>query len=488
MEEEADIGALGVVSNGPYNDHEHHSDDGHIRTGDVWTASAHVITAVIGSGVLSLAWSVAQLGWLLGPLVLLAFSFVTYYTSILLADCYRSPDPVTGRRNHTYMEAVKTILVQFSTIDESQITVVSAGRKKVMLCGIAQYSNLYGTMIGYTVTAATSIMAIKKSDCFHEKGHHAPCYLSGNVYMTIFGVLELILSQLPSLEKISWLSIVAAVMSFAYSLIGLGLSIAKAAGIKHSSGTLTGVPISAQVSPTMKTWYAFQALGNIAFAYTFSMDTIKSPPEENRTMKKATLRGISITTLFYMSLGCIGYAAFGNNAPGNMLTGFGFYEPFWLIDIGNLCIVIHLLGAYQVYSQPLFAFLEDWVSHKWKTSGFVHRVHRVKIPFLGLLCFTILSLVLRSLLVVSATLIAMIFPFFNDIMGLVGALGFWPLTVYYPVEMYMVQTNVKSWSGRWIFLQSLSLVCFLVTLAAIIGSTAGIAQDLKHVTPFKTQH
>lgn len=78
--------------------------------GSFWTASAHVITAVIGSGVLSLAWSMAQMGWIAGPIALLLFAFVTYYMSSLLADCYRHPDPVTGKRNYTYMDAVKANL------------------------------------------------------------------------------------------------------------------------------------------------------------------------------------------------------------------------------------------------------------------------------------------------------------------------------------------------------------------------------------------
>lgn len=79
-------------------------------SGSVWTASAHIITAVIGSGVLSLAWATAQLGWVAGPTVLLLFSFVTYYTSALLSDCYRTGDPVTGKRNYTYMDAVRANL------------------------------------------------------------------------------------------------------------------------------------------------------------------------------------------------------------------------------------------------------------------------------------------------------------------------------------------------------------------------------------------
>ena len=74
------------------------------------TASAHIITAVIGSGVLSLAWAIAQLGWAVGPAVLVAFSLITYMTSTMLADGYRSPDPVTGKRNYTYMEVVRANL------------------------------------------------------------------------------------------------------------------------------------------------------------------------------------------------------------------------------------------------------------------------------------------------------------------------------------------------------------------------------------------
>ena len=75
--------------------------------GSMWTAAAHVITAVIGSGVLSLAWSIAQLGWVAGPAAMLVFAGVTALQSTLFADCYRSPDPEHGpHRNRTYAGAV----------------------------------------------------------------------------------------------------------------------------------------------------------------------------------------------------------------------------------------------------------------------------------------------------------------------------------------------------------------------------------------------
>ncbi|XLR36455.1 hypothetical protein S83_064355 [Arachis hypogaea] len=78
----------------------------------------------------------------------------------------------------------------------------------------------------------------------------------------------------------------------------------------------------------------------------------------------------------------------------------------------------------------------------------------------------------------------MLIPFFNDILGVIGALGFWPLTVYFPVEMYIKQKKMPKWSGSWIFLQSLSMFCFLVTVAAMIGSIVGIIVDLDTYKPF----
>ena len=73
---------------------------------------------------------------------------------------------------------------------------------------------------------------------------------------------------------------------------------------------------------------------------------MKAP--ENTQMKKATSISILATTVFYLGIAVVGYAAFGDSAPGNLLTGFGFFNPYWLIDLANVFIMVHLLGAYQV--------------------------------------------------------------------------------------------------------------------------------------------
>ncbi|KAK3017320.1 hypothetical protein RJ639_007163 [Escallonia herrerae] len=446
------------------------------RTGTLLTASAHIVTAVIGSGVLSLAWAIAQLGWVAGPAVLMAFSFITYFTSTLLADCYRSPDPVSGKRNYTYMDVVRSHL----------------GGVKVHLCGLAQYANLVGVTIGYTITASISMVAVKKSNCYHEHGHHEKCKISNIPFMIIFAAIQLVLSQIPNFHKLSWLSILAAVMSFAYSSIGLGLSIAKIAGGGHARTSLTGVTVGVDVSGSEKVWATFQAIGDIAFAYAYStvlieiQDTLRSHPPENKVMKRASLFGVSTTTLFYVLCGCAGYAAFGNDAPGNFLTGFGFYEPFWLIDFANVCIAIHLIGAYQVFGQPLFGFVETYCGERWPEIEFITTEHVVKVPCCGEFNINLFRLVWRSAYVVLTAVTAMILPFFNAFLGLIGAASFYPLTVYFPVEMYIRQANIPKYSFTWTWLKILSWVCLVVSLVAAAGSLQGLASELKTYKPFKT--
>ncbi|XP_031276134.1 amino acid permease 6-like [Pistacia vera] len=450
-------------------------EDGRVKRTGTWvTASAHIITAVIGSGVLSLAWAIAQLGWITGPAAIFIFSIITWFTSTLLADCYRSP--TSGSRNYTYIDVVKANL----------------GGIKYKFCGLAQYGNLVGITVGYTITASVSMAAVIRSDCFHKKGHNAGCHTSNNKYMISFAITEIILSQIPNFHELSCLSIIAAVMSFAYSLIGLALSIAKIAGGNHARTSLTGVSIGVDVTSTEKIWNSLQAIGDIAFAYSFAVvlveiqDTLKSSPPETQVMKKASFVGVSVTTVFYMLCGTLGYAAFGNNAPGNFLTGFGFYEPFWLVAIANVCIVVHLVGAYQVFCQPIYNTVEKWCCQRWPESEFITKGYSVTIPLCGVHNINIFRLVWRTVYVTVTAVIAMIFPFFNSVLGLLGAASFWPLTVYFPIEMYISRETIGHFSFTWLWLKLLTLVCLIISLLAAAASIQGLIKDLHSFKPFSS--
>ncbi|GAU14958.1 hypothetical protein TSUD_47530 [Trifolium subterraneum] len=178
-----------------------------------------------------------------------------------MADCYRYPDPIHGTRNPTYMDMVKTIL---------------------------------------------------------------DCNTSNYPFMVIFGVAEILLSQIPNFHELSWLSILAAVMSFGYASIGVGLSIAK----------------------------------------------IAEPGHHIKTSLTGQVVGVDVTS-----------------------------------------------------SEKI-------------------------------------------------------------IVGLLGALSFFPLTVYFPIEMYLVQAKIPKYSPTWIGMKFLSVFCLLVSLVAAVGSVEGIITDLKTYKPF----
>ncbi|KAL4579948.1 hypothetical protein LXL04_016119 [Taraxacum kok-saghyz] len=452
-------------------DSTHDKDDDKIRrTGTLWSTIAHIITAVIGSGVLSLAWSTAQLGWIGGPIALFCFAFVTYVSSTLLSDCYRSPDPVTGTRNRSFTDAVRVIL----------------GEKQAWICGLLQYVSFYGTGIAYVVTTATCMRAILKSGCFHEHGRKADCNYNGNIYMLLFGIVEIVMSQIPDFHSMVWVSVVAAAMSFCYASIGFGLgffqvigTFLKTTGNGKIAGSITGVP---SASIAHKSWLTFQALGDIAFAYPYALilleiqDTVKSPPSESKVTKRASAIAILLTSFFYLGCGCFGYAAFGDDTPGNLLTGFGFYEPYWLVDFANACIIIHLIGGYQLYSQPVFAFFERWLTGKYPDSGFMTKFYDLKLPLLPVFRLNLFRLCFRTAYVASTTGIALVFPYFNEILGVLGALNLWPLAIYFPVEMYIVQMKMEAWSRNWVVLEIFSGVLMVVSVVALVGSIAGLVE------------
>jgi hypothetical protein len=110
--------------------------------------------------------------------------------------------------------------------------------------------------------------AIRQSDCFHRNGKDADCDTSGTALMLAFSVVQVVLSQFPGLEHITWLSVVAAIMSFAYSFIGLGLSVGQ--WVSHGGDLGGRIQGAAAVSSAKKLWNVLLALGNIAFAYTFA--------------------------------------------------------------------------------------------------------------------------------------------------------------------------------------------------------------------------
>lgn len=142
---------------------------------------------------------------------------------------------------------------------------------------------------------------------------------------------------------------------------------------------------------------------------------------------------------------------------------------------------VHLSVIYlvlvQVYSQPLFATVENWFRFRFPDSEFVNHTYILKLPLLPAFELNFLSLSFRTAYVASTTVIAMIFPYFNQILGVLGSIIFWPLTIYFPVEIYLSQSSTVSWTTKWVLLRTFSIFGFLFGLFTLIGCIKGIVTE-----------
>ncbi|KAG2663352.1 hypothetical protein I3843_16G026400 [Carya illinoinensis] len=423
------------------------------RTGTVWTASAYIVTAVTGPVVLNFAWDMAQLGWIAGPFLIILFSFVTYFASTILCASYRSP--ITGKRNPTYMHAIR------SNID---------GPIVLKICWVLQYLSLCVVTSQYTESAATRMADINWFAKCHSIDGEEPCYVYRKPHFIAFGVLQIVLSQIPNFHQLRWLTFLCLGMFLLYSPIGLALAIVKLAENGKFEGSLTGMSIGPQVTRAKKTWMVFTAIGDIAQAYDFSnvlleiQDTVGSPPSEVQTMKKATRRSVAVITFISMIHGCLGYAAFGVSSPGFLFDGF--YKPYWLLNIASAAMVIQAAGGYQIFVQPIFAMVEKSITRRFPENEFITKEIKIWIPRFGPYKLNLFRLVWRTFFVTTITSLSMSFAVCLDVLKLVGTMAFWPIVIYFPVEMYIVQKEIPKWTARWLCLQILSFGCLIVTIAA----------------------
>eukprot|EP00887_Chlorella_sp_A99_P002221 scaffold21.g2221.t1 len=456
------------------------------RNGTWVSCVGHIITAVIGSGVLYLPFFFDVLGWIGGMIMVLLFGWITWYTSRLLADAM----VIDGIRYRTYQSAVEALF----------------GRAGGIALAIVQYPNLILTAIAYNITGANSmnsfaltyqsftntpLCSAEALDSYNNPtGYCAASKLW--VFCVIFGGVQLFMSQLPNLDSATWASYLGALMSFGYSFISLGMSIYQIATYGASPDTsVTGYPLDptnpaccsanytsdplpagsavcAQpidgywtqsnlpfgptciaISRSQKVYDVFNAFGGIVFAFSFSFilieisDTLKdSGRGPVWHMKRAVWVGVAIISAFYVLVSVLGYIAYGNE----------LYSTAYVIN----------LWVNPVFSQPVFAEVERLLRHRG--SGLMAKTGRIGFRVL-----------FRSLYVVCVCVIALCLPFFSDFVGLIGALGFWPATVLFPIEMYrrIHRPGLK----ETIWLEILNFFCFGVTVCAIVGSVQLIVQN-----------
>lgn len=131
--------------------------------------------------------------------------------------------------------------------------------------------------------------------------------------------------------------------------------------------------------------------------------TCVCPADAELSMRKAVTASISTAFVLYLLVSVLCYLALGQSAHGMVLTSFDTAAP-WATSLANALVLVHMVAAYQVFCQPMFAVIEAVLVRQWpqlddtlgKQGGGRVRVVR--------LCY-------RGLYVAALTSVALLFPF-----------------------------------------------------------------------------
>jgi len=126
-------------------------------------------------------------------------------------------------------------------------------------------------------------------------------------------------------------------------------------------------------------------------------------------------------------------------------------------------------------------FVETRSREKWPGSKFIATEY-----FIGRYSINLFRLTWRTVYVILVTIVAMMFPFFNSFIGLIGSMTYWPLTIYFPIEMYISRAKIRTGSFKWVWLKVLTLVCLVVALLGAAGSIRGLVVVVSRFELFRS--
>lgn len=254
-----------------------------------------------------------------------------------------------------------------------------------------------------------------------------------------------------------------------------------------------------------------------SFVLVEIVDTIGGA-EPMRRGRKAFNAAYAMVSVILFAVAIATYGSVGDNAQSWFLNSFD--TPQWLLIIANLvcapdshkphalhifsqAIVLSLIPGYNLYLLPFLIMVERPMERRFP------RLHP-----------RVIKIIWRSLVVAVLAIIGALLPFFTSFTSLVyvatcappprlltlsitpqGRNGFctfgvasrqiiacsphpaspqWPITVYFPLEMWIKLYNPNMLTKA--VLYSVSVFAFLVTLLAIVGSVESIVTSASSFT------
>nr|CAB3477650.1 unnamed protein product [Digitaria exilis] len=401
--------------------------------GTWWHAGFHLTTAIVGPTVLTLPYALRGMGWALGLTLLSVMAAVTLYEYSLMSRVLDHCE-ARGRRHIRFRE-----LAADTTINT-------------------------GVSIGAILLAADCLEIM-----YTSLAPHGPLKLYH--FIIIVAVVLAFLSQLPSFHSLRHINFVSLLLSLGYTIL------VAAACIR--AGLSKNVPpkdYSLSSSKSEQTFDAFLSISILASVFGNGIlpeiQATLAPPAAGKMMKALVLCYSVVVFTFFLS-SITGYWAFGSHVQSNVLKSLmpdsgPALAPTWLLGVAVLFVLLQLLAIGLVYSQVAYEIMEkssaDAAQDRFSRRNLVPR------------------LLLRTLYLAFCAFMAAMLPFFGDIVGVVGAVGFIPLDFVLPVLMYNMALAPPRRSP--VFLANTAVMVLFAGVGAI-GAFASIRKLVLDAGKFK---
>ncbi|KAF9173891.1 hypothetical protein BGX21_001176 [Mortierella sp. AD011] len=393
-------------------------------------AYVNVVSVLAGAGTLGLPSALSDAGWV-GLIILALASAMAIYSNQKLIKCL-------------YYDG-RTRLSEYPDIAQAAFglpgrIVVAFFYNSIALGGPVLYLILTGTNIHDLASSVGCNITIKQWIIIAAAVMVVPIILTKTMrevaFLSVFGALS------------TTIVVVIVMISSIINSKDIGL-VTKPNGnlepIYHDIAVPRNLPLALAT-------FAFSYGGNVIFPH------VEESMKNKRAWNKIILWGTLTVTLLYFMCSASGYAVYGDivqspiylNLPGGATR-----------TISTIIITLHVLLAIPLFLTTFNLQVESAL--KLESRGFSRRVE------------FLYRAIIRTLSMVLVATIALFFPYFGQMMSLLGALSDGMLTFVFPVVFYLKLFGLKKVHKLELF------VMLLVILVGTAGAAVGTVDAIKEL-------
>jgi len=376
-----------------------------------------------GAAVLGLASATNNSGWS-GIALLLFCSIITNYTAHIIGTIIMA----AKAKNTTTKE-----ISSFSDIAE-----VAFGKLGRAVSNFSIYVTLIGVIIIYLILIGQLLNGL------------FPCFPHGFFTLAVGVIMMPIVVIIKSMKEAKWSSYFALSTTYIATILALILALSFYLGDDYENKSQNNDFSTTPFKSTI-------ALGFSTYVFSLGAHPIFPNLYEELNNKQqwgmVVNLGWIIVCALYFATAIIGYLIFGNSLNGNdtLLATLGkFIGPHPIVHIGEILFCAHFICAIPIFATPCFYALNE-------------HLKSIKKPFLG-------DKLNRIVIIFVLIIIAIFFPYFSDIMGLISDISTSLAVLILPALFYWKLCKTTLIEKIWLV---------IIIFFGLAGSMIGIYQSVE---------